>query len=126
MPDRDQMVFVVDDDAAARSSIESLLASVGLPFESFASVPEFQQRTLPDTPCCFVLDVRLPRISGLELQRDLNARGISIPIIFITGHGDIPMSVEAMKAGALEFLTKPFRARALSARLQAVLSRRRT
>lgn len=113
MPEDKPIVFVVDDDAAARSSVESLLGSVGLRAETFASVPDFLERSLPEAPCCLVLDVRLPRISGIELQRDLKERGVSIPIIFITGHGDIPMSVEAMKAGALEFLTKPFRGQVL-------------
>jgi FixJ family two-component response regulator len=113
MPNQDSIVFVVDDDQAARASVASLLSSVGLRCETFGSVPEFLGRTLPDCPACLVLDVRLPRISGIELQRDLNARGVSIPVIFITGHGDIPMSVEAMKAGAIEFLTKPFRGQTL-------------
>src|SRR5262245_10114952 len=102
MPEREPIVFVVDDDAAARESVENLLHSVGLRVEGFHSPLEFLNRGLPEAPCCLVLDVRLPRISGLELQRELAARGIALPIIFITGHGDIPMSVEAMKAGAME------------------------
>jgi FixJ family two-component response regulator len=113
MVNQQPIVFVVDDDAAARSSLESLLNSVGLRVQAFTSGMEFLEHSLPDAPCCLVLDVRLPQISGIELQRDLTARGISIPIIFITGHGDIPMSVEAMKAGAMEFLTKPFRGQVL-------------
>ena len=107
------MVFVLDDDESARSAIVSLLNSVGLSVETFSSAAEFLKRAQPDSPSCLVLDVRLPQISGLELQRDMNARGVDIPIIFITGHGDIPMSVEAMKAGAMEFLTEPFRGQVL-------------
>src|SRR3954468_6383011 len=113
MCDTEPIVFVVDDDAAARSSVENLLHSVGLRVKAFDSASQFLDHTLPNVPSCLVLDVRLPRISGIELQRDLNTRGITIPIIFITGHGDIPMSVEAMKAGAMEFLTKPFRGQVL-------------
>ncbi|MCU1328437.1 MAG: nodW-4 [Bryobacterales bacterium] len=107
------IVFVVDDDSAARAAAESLLHSVGLRVETFRSADDFTARALPACPTCLVLDVRLPETSGLELQRDLRTRGIDIPIIFITGHGDIPMSVEAMKAGAMEFLTKPFRGQVL-------------
>ena len=107
------IVFVVDDDAAARASVENLLHSVGLRVQSFDSALKFLEHGAPNVPSCLVLDVRLPRMSGIELQRELGLRGISIPIIFITGHGDIPMSVEAMKAGALEFLVKPFRGQVL-------------
>lgn len=113
MADEEPIVFVVDDDAAARSAIESLLHSVGLRVETFGSAAEFLERPDAGGPCCLVLDVRLPGMSGLEFQRHLAARNVAIPIIFITGHGDIPMSVEAMKAGALEFLTKPFRGQIL-------------
>jgi FixJ family two-component response regulator len=112
MPD-EPTVLVVDDDAAARASIESLLRSIGLRVEAFGSVSSFLEHGFPDAPCCLVLDVRLPSVSGLELQRELNTKGVIVPIIFITGHGDIPMSVEAMKAGAIEFLTKPFRGQVL-------------
>src|SRR6185503_15622871 len=107
------IVFVVDDDAAARASVENLLHSVGLRVQSFDSAMKFLEHGKPNAPSCLVLDVRLPRMSGIELQRELALRGISIPIIFITGHGDIPMSVEAMKAGAMEFLVKPFRGQVL-------------
>src|ERR1035437_6413061 len=103
------IVFVVDDEAAARSAMESLLQSVGLRVETFGSASEFLERGAREGPCCLVLDVRLPGMSGIELQRSLTLAGVNIPIIFITGHGDIPMSVEAMKAGAMEFLIKPFR-----------------
>jgi FixJ family two-component response regulator len=102
------MVFVIDDDAAVRTSIQGLLKSVGLRSESFGTAQEFLRSKRPDGPSCLVLDVRLPGINGLEFQRDLADKGIRIPIIFITGHGDIPMSVKAMKSGAVEFLTKPF------------------
>jgi RNA polymerase sigma factor (sigma-70 family) len=103
------VVFVVDDDPSVRSSLKFLLSTVGLQVESFDSADAFLRKTLPDAPSCLVLDVRLPGLSGLDFQRDLIAKHISIPIIFLTGHGDIPMSVRAMKAGAVEFLTKPFR-----------------
>src|ERR1700720_128069 len=102
------IVFVIDDDAHVRAAIQGLLKSVGLRSESFATAQEFLRSKRPDGPSCLVLDVRLPGINGLEFQRDLADKGIRIPIIFITGHGDIPMSVKAMKSGAVEFLTKPF------------------
>ena len=102
------VVFVVDDDASMREALSSLLRSVGLRVLTFASVGDFLIAQRPDAPACLVLDVRLPEISGLELQRTLAAARDPLPIIFITGHGDIPMSVRAMKAGAVEFLTKPF------------------
>jgi RNA polymerase sigma factor (sigma-70 family) len=104
-----QVVFVVDDDPSVRSSLKFLLSTVGLQVESFDSADSFLHKKLPDTPSCLVLDVRLPGLSGLDFQRELAARNIRIPIVFLTGHGDIPMSVRAMKAGAVEFLTKPFR-----------------
>jgi len=104
-----QVVFVVDDDASMRDAISRLLNAVGLTVQTFASAREFLNRSLPDVPGCVVLDVRLPGLSGLDLQREMVERGIHIPVVFITGHGDIPMSVQAMKAGAVEFLTKPFR-----------------
>jgi len=102
-------VYVIDDDASMRASLESLLTSVGHQVEAFASVQAFMDGPRPEAPSCLVLDVRLPGRSGLELQRDLSSAGVLLPIVFITGHGDIPMSVAAMKAGAIEFLTKPFR-----------------
>jgi RNA polymerase sigma factor (sigma-70 family) len=105
----DAVVFVVDDDPSVRSSLKLLLSTVGLRVESFDSAEAFLQKKLPDVPTCLVLDVRLPGLSGLDFQRKLAARNVCIPTIFITGHGDIPMSVRAMKAGAVEFLTKPFR-----------------
>ena len=103
------IVFVVDDDASVRSSLKFLLSTVGLQVESFDSADTFLHKKLPDAPSCLVLDVRLPGLSGIDIQRELAARNIRIPTIFLTGHGDIPMSVRAMKAGAVEFLTKPFR-----------------
>jgi FixJ family two-component response regulator len=105
----DQIVFVIDDDSAVRAAIKRLLQAVGLSVETFGSGHEFLESELPDVPGCVVLDVRLPGHSGLDLQRELAEKEIHLPIIFITGHGDIPMSVQAMKAGAVEFLTKPFR-----------------
>jgi FixJ family two-component response regulator len=104
-----QIVFVIDDDASMRKAISRLLQAVGLTVQTFASAKEFLSKKLPSVPACVVLDVRLPGLSGLDLQREMVERGIHIPVIFITGHGDIPMSVQAMKAGAVEFLTKPFR-----------------
>jgi FixJ family two-component response regulator len=105
----DQIVFVIDDDASMRHAISRLLSAVGLRVQTFPSGQEFLGFKLPDAPGCVVLDVRLPGLSGLDLQRQMTERDIGLPIIFITGHGDIPMSVQAMKAGATEFLTKPFR-----------------
>lgn len=102
-------VYVVDDDASMREAVSSLIRSVGLHVETFASAKVFLQAKRPDVPACLVLDVRLPGVSGLEVQRELVEANNQIPIIFITGHGDIPMSVRAMKAGAVEFLAKPFR-----------------
>lgn len=105
----EQVVFVIDDDPSMRTAIRELIEAVGISCQTFGSGQELLNATLPDVPSCLVLDVRLPGLSGLNLQRELTARGIHIPIVFITGHGDIPMSVQAMKAGAVEFLTKPFR-----------------
>jgi FixJ family two-component response regulator len=102
-------VLVVDDDPSLRDALKSLLQSVGLRVQLFGSAQEFMQSTLPDAPSCLVLDIRLPMLSGLEFQTELADSNIEVPIIFITGHGDIPMSVKAMKAGAVDFLTKPFR-----------------
>ena len=107
------VVFVVDDDASLRSSLKLLISTVGLRVESFASADAFLQKKAPDAPSCLVLDVRLPGLSGLDFQQELAKRNIRIPIVFVTGHGDIPMSVRAMKAGAIEFLAKPFRAQDL-------------
>jgi RNA polymerase sigma factor (sigma-70 family) len=109
MIETNSIVFVVDDDASLREALKSLIRSVGLTVELFGSTREFLQRKGPDVPSCLVLDVRLPGTSGLDFQRKLTEANIFIPIIFITGHGDIAMSVRAMKAGAIEFLTKPFR-----------------
>jgi FixJ family two-component response regulator len=119
------VVFVVDDDASMRGALENLLASVGLEARAFASPQEFLQAKRPDVPSCLVLDVRLPGKSGLAFQEDLIRAGISVPVIFITGHGDIPMSVRAMKAGAVEFLTKPFADQQLLDAIHAALERDR-
>ncbi len=119
------VVFVIDDDPSVRSSLKFLLSTVGLQVESFDSADAFLRKTLPDAPSCLVLDVRLPGLSGLDFQRDLTAKNISIPIIFLTGHGDIPMSVRAMKAGAVEFLTKPFRDQDLLDAVRIALERDR-
>src|SRR5271163_447030 len=102
-------VFIIDDDASLRTALSSLFRSVGLQVKALASAPEFLQMRLPEGPTCLVLDVRLPGLSGLDFQAELNKANIQIPIIFMTGHGDIPMTVQAMKAGAVDFLTKPFR-----------------
>jgi FixJ family two-component response regulator len=105
----DRIVFVIDDDVAMRETLSSLFRSVGLRVELFGSTREFAQVKMPDAASCLVLDIRLPGISGLDFQAELAKAGIRVPIIFMTGHGDIPMSVQAMKAGAIDFLTKPFR-----------------
>jgi len=118
-------VFVIDDDAAVRGSIQGLLKSVGLQSESFASAQEFLSESRTDGPSCLVLDVRLPGVSGLDFQHKLAEAGVQIPIIFITGYGDIPMSVKAMKSGAVEFLTKPFRDQDLLDAIQQALQRDR-
>jgi RNA polymerase sigma factor (sigma-70 family) len=120
-----QVVFVVDDDPSVRSSLKFLLSTVGLQAESFDSADSFLHKKLPDLPCCLVLDVRLPGLSGLDFQRELAAKNIHIPIVFLTGHGDIPMSVRAMKAGAVEFLTKPFRDQDLLDAVRVALERDR-
>ena len=113
MNPEEPIVFAIDDDASMREALSRLFRSIGMRAEIFASAQEFLRFKRPDAPACLVLDVRLPGLSGLDLQRELGVAGFPIPIIFITGHGDIPMSVEAMKAGAVEFLTKPFRDQAL-------------
>ena len=105
----DPVVFVIDDDTSMREALQSLFRSVGLRVEMFGSAPEFLQSNLPNVASCLVLDIRLPGVTGLDFQIELTEAGIHIPIIFMTGHGDIPMSVQAMKAGAVDFLTKPFR-----------------
>ena len=120
------IVFVVDDDAAMRQSLSNLIRSVGLRVEAFASAQEFLRSKRPDVPGCLVLDVRLPGLSGLDLQKRMAEADIEIAIIFITGHGDIPMTVRAMKAGAVEFLTKPFRDQDLLDAVQQALERDRT
>jgi FixJ family two-component response regulator len=125
MMDTDAMVFVVDDDAPMRESLKNLMRSVGLRVEAFASAQEFLRSTCPEVPACLVLDVRLPGLSGLDLQRQMAEGDRDMPIIFITGHGDIPMTVQAMKAGAMEFLTKPFRDQVLLDAIQQALERDR-
>jgi FixJ family two-component response regulator len=104
-----ETVFIVDDDASVREALGNLMRSVGLHAQLFASAQEFLKTPRPDSPACVILDVRMPRLGGLDCQRQLADAGFHIPIIFMTGHGDIPMSVQAMKAGAVDFLTKPFR-----------------
>jgi len=118
-------VFIIDDDSGVRESIQDLVESVGLHAESFASAQEFLSTERRGGPSCLVLDVRLPGISGLDLQHELKRAGVKIPIIFITGHADIPMTVTAMKSGAVEFLTKPFRDQDLLDVIQRALSRER-
>jgi len=108
MSDPEQIVFVIDDDPLVRDSVADLLNSAGFTVRTFGSAAEFVQGQRPDVPACLILDVELPDISGLDLQTELAKSGIEMPIVFLTGHGDIPMSVRAMKAGAVEFLTKPF------------------
>ena len=125
MPDANSTVLVVDDDPNLRESVGRLLRSVGINARLFASIPDFLESDLPDGPTCLVLDVRLPGQSGLDLQRELAAADRGLPIVFVTGHGDIPMSVHAMKSGAIEFLTKPFRDQDLVDAIQLGLSRDR-
>jgi FixJ family two-component response regulator len=120
-----QVVFVIDDDESMRSAISRLLGAVGLEVQMFPSGQKFLASKLPDVPGCLVLDIRLPGLSGLDLQQEMFARGIHYPIIFITGHGDIPMSVQAMKAGAVEFLTKPFRDQDLLDAIRLAIRRNR-
>jgi FixJ family two-component response regulator len=118
-------VFVIDDDDLVRAAIQGMLKSVGLRSEAFASAPDFLRSKRPDAPSCLVLDVRLPGVNGLDFQHQLVSAGIRIPIIFITGHGDIPMTVKAMKSGAVEFLTKPFREQDLLDAIHQALDRDR-
>jgi FixJ family two-component response regulator len=125
MTELQSIVFVVDDDASVREALKSLIRSVGLQVELFRSAQEFLQWKKPDAASCLILDIRLPGISGLDFQRKLAEVGNFIPIIFITGHGDIPMSVRAMKGGAVEFLTKPFRDQDLLDAIHVALERDR-
>jgi len=125
MGDANPSVLVIDDDPAFRDSVTRLLRTVGLPAREFSSVPEFLKADPPEGPTCLVLDVRMPGRSGLELQRDLAAANRQVPIIFITAHADVPMTVQAMKGGAMEFLTKPFRDQDLLDAVEAGLARDR-
>jgi FixJ family two-component response regulator len=121
----DPTVFVVDDDPSVCRSIERLIQSIGFKVESFKSAADFLQRQRPEGPACLVLDVRLPGLSGLDLQRELTNAGIQLPIVFMTAHGDIPMTVRAMKGGAVEFLTKPFRSEHLLYAVRSAIDRDR-
>jgi FixJ family two-component response regulator len=125
MADTNPCVLIVDDDADFRQSVGRLLRSVGLDSRQFSSVPDFFKAELPDCPTCLVVDVRMPGPSGLDLQRELTDADLLLPIVFITAHGDIPMTVQAMKAGAVEFLTKPFRDQDLLDAIEAGLARDR-
>jgi FixJ family two-component response regulator len=125
MKEQDAVVYVIDDDALIRDGIHSLIRSIGLHAVALGSAAEFMQAKRSDAPSCLILDVRMPGQSGLELQRQLNSAGIYIPIIFITGHADIPMTVQAMKDGAVEFLTKPVRSQELLDAVQKAIERDR-
>ena len=125
MRDDRAAVFVIDDDDSMRRSLDSLLRSVGLDVHLFASAQEFMRAARPDAPGCLVLDVRLPGMSGLTFQQELAKAGTTLPVIFITGHGDVPMTVRAMKAGAADFLTKPFEEQALLDAVDAAIARDR-
>lgn len=125
MKEKTANVFIVDDDSGVRSSIRVLLKSIGIPATSMASAQEFLAGFDPAQPGCLVLDIRMPGMSGMELQQQLNLRGATIPVIFITGHGDVPMAVEAMQHGAFDFLQKPFRDQDLIDRVQKALARDR-
>ena len=125
-PDQQGVVFVIDDDALLRDALSRLFRSIGLQVVTFASAPEFLNHKLPPSPSCLVLDVRLPGQSGIDFQSELVKADIDIPIVFMTGHGDIPMSVRAMKAGAIEFLPKPFRDQDILDAVQEGLARDRT
>ena len=126
MPELDPIVLVVDDDVSVREALGSLIRSAGLKVETFASAQEFLTRPRTDAPSCLVLDVRLPGLSGLDLQKKMAKANLEIPIIFITGHGDVPTSVQAMKAGALEFLIKPFDDRDLLEAIRNAIKRDRS
>jgi FixJ family two-component response regulator len=123
--DEQPVVFVVDDDPSMRATLSDVMRSVGLHVQTFASAREFMGNKLPDTPGCLVLDVRLPGQSGLDFQRTLAESGMELPVVFITGHGDVPMSVRAMKAGAVDFLIKPFRDQDLLDAVHAAIERDR-
>jgi len=123
MREAESIVFIIDDDPLYRRSSERLVRSVGFDVQSFETARDFMSSRRPNVPSCLILDVRLPGLSGLDLQRVLTEAGVHIPIIFVTGHGDIPMSVQAMKAGAVEFLTKPFRDQALLDAIQQAIGR---
>jgi FixJ family two-component response regulator len=123
MAENEGVVFVVDDDASMRRSTECLIRSIGLSAETFSSADQFLKHKRPNRPACLVLDMRMPGLSGLDLQKELAQAGVEIPIIFITGHGDIPMTVQAMKAGAIGFLTKPYRDQDLIDALREALER---
>jgi RNA polymerase sigma factor (sigma-70 family) len=125
MADDNRIVFIIDDDAAVRAAIQDLLEATGLRSESFGTAEEFLRCKRPDGPSCLVLDVKLPGVNGLDFQRRLADAGLRIPIIFITGYGDIPMTVKAMKSGAVEFLTKPFQERDLLDAVRQALDRDR-
>ena len=125
MKEKPATVFVVDDDEAVRTSLRLLLKSVGLPVETFASAQEFLDQFDPDRAGCLVLDIRMPGVSGLELQQHLNDRHSIMPVVFITGHGDVPMAVEAMQAGAVDFIQKPFRDQDLIDRINRALEKDR-
>src|SRR5215510_6049102 len=125
MNEKNPFVFVVDDDVSMRNSLSNLIRSTGLNVQTFASAQEFLRTPRPDAPSCLVLDVQLPGLSGLELQQELAHMHVRLPIIFITGHGDIPMTVRAMKAGASEFLTKPFRDKDLLNAVEQAMTRGR-
>jgi FixJ family two-component response regulator len=125
MTGAEAIVFVVDDDVRTQESLKNLIRSVGLRVEAFASAQDFLLSTRPDVPGCLVLDVRLPGLSGLDLLKRMTEVGLEIPIVFVSGHGDIPMTVRAMKAGAVEFLTKPFRDQELLDAIQQALERDR-
>jgi FixJ family two-component response regulator len=126
MTEVEPIIFIVDDDQLFRRSTERLIRTAGLNVQPFASAGEFLKSPRPEGPACLVLDVRMPGLSGMDLQRELTQSGDQIPIIFLTGHGDIPMSVRAMKAGAVEFLTKPFRSRLLLDAVRAAIERDRS
>jgi len=125
MKEPEPIVYILDDDALVRTGIESLIRTIGLRTAMFSSAAEFLNAKRPEAPACLILDVRMPGQSGLELQTELRSAGVHIPIIFITGHGDIPMSVRAMKAGAMEFLTKPVRGQDLIDAVQKAIARDR-
>jgi FixJ family two-component response regulator len=125
MAEERAIVFVIDDDPSMRLALEDLVSTVGLEVRAFAAPQEFLQSKLPDAPGCLVLDVRLPGMSGLTFQKELAKEGLALPVIFITGHGDIPMSVRAMKAGAVEFLCKPFHDQDLLDAVHAAIERDR-